>query len=126
MACGAQLDPSCPACGARALPEARFCGACGTALSETDPRSPAAPSSPASARVAGMPQAGGPRAAARGGAREERRTVTVLFADLSGYTAVAERLDPEAVKTLVERCLGRLGQEVERVEDGSTSTWATT
>ena len=45
---------------------------------------------------------------------EERRQVTVLFADLSGYTAVAERLDPEAVKSLVDRCLQRLGAEVER------------
>ena len=45
---------------------------------------------------------------------EERRQVTVLFADLSGYTAVAERMDPEAVKSLVDRCLRRLGQEVER------------
>ena len=45
---------------------------------------------------------------------EERRQVTVVFADLSGYTAVAERMDPEAVKGLVERCLRRLGDEVER------------
>ena len=40
--------------------------------------------------------------------------MTVLFADLSGYTAVAERMDPEAVKGLVDRSLRRLGQEVER------------
>ena len=45
---------------------------------------------------------------------EERRQVTVLFADLSGYTAVAERMDPEAVKALVDRALMRLGEEVER------------
>ena len=38
----------------------------------------------------------------------------MLFADLSGYTAVAERMDPEAVKNLVDRALMRLGQEVER------------
>ena len=38
----------------------------------------------------------------------------MLFADLSGYTAVAERMDPEAVKTLVERALRRLGDEVQR------------
>jgi class 3 adenylate cyclase len=43
---------------------------------------------------------------------DERRTVTVLFADLSGYTAVAARLDPEAVKRQLERILGRLGEEV--------------
>jgi class 3 adenylate cyclase/predicted ATPase len=45
---------------------------------------------------------------------EERRQVTVLFADLSGYTAVAENMDPEAVKSLVDRALTRLGAEVER------------
>ena len=71
--------------------------------------------SPAQAR----PGRARPTASRAGGGRdatrEERRTVTVLFADLSGYTAIAERLDPEAVKALVDRCLGRLGEEVERV-----------
>ena len=38
----------------------------------------------------------------------------MLFADLSGYTAVAERMDPEAVKPLVDRTLRRLGEEIER------------
>jgi len=45
---------------------------------------------------------------------EERRQATVLFADLSGYTAAAERMDPEAVKALVDRTLRRLGEEIER------------
>ncbi len=45
---------------------------------------------------------------------DERRRVTVLFADLSGYTAVSERMDPEAVKALVEASLRRLGNEVTR------------
>ena len=36
---------------------------------------------------------------------EERRQVTVLFADLSGYTAFAERMDPEDVKSLVDERL---------------------
>jgi len=40
--------------------------------------------------------------------------VTVLFADLSGYTSVSERLDHETVKALTERCLTRLAREVER------------
>ncbi len=44
---------------------------------------------------------------------DERRQVTVLFADLSGYTAVAEAMDPEAVKSLVDRSLRRLGSEVQ-------------
>ena len=40
--------------------------------------------------------------------------MTVLFADLSGYTAFAERMDPEDVKSLVDRALLRLGEEVQR------------
>ena len=40
--------------------------------------------------------------------------MTVLFADVSGYTSVAERLDPETVKSLIERCLTGLAAEVER------------
>ncbi|MEA2430231.1 MAG: hypothetical protein QOI19_704, partial [Thermoleophilaceae bacterium] len=45
---------------------------------------------------------------------EERRQVTVLFADLSGYTAVSEQMDPERVKALVDAALRRLAEEVER------------
>jgi class 3 adenylate cyclase/tetratricopeptide (TPR) repeat protein len=93
MACGASLARRCPSCGAEAPPQARFCIACGSALED----------------------AGGDGAArAEPGPAEQRRTVTVLFADLSGYTAVAERLDHETVKGLTERCLTRFATEVER------------
>jgi class 3 adenylate cyclase/tetratricopeptide (TPR) repeat protein len=50
---------------------------------------------------------------ATGAHPEERRLVSVLFADVSGYTAIAERLDHEAVKALMDRCLIRLAQEVD-------------
>ena len=40
--------------------------------------------------------------------------MTVSFADVSGYTSVAERLDHETVKALIDRCLTRLAAEVER------------
>src|SRR5947207_2334535 len=93
MACGSPLERACPGCGADAQPGANFCVDCGASLAAPPPRAPA----PA-ARA--MP--------------EERRQVTVLFADLSGYTAVAETLDPEALHGLVDACLRRLGQEVER------------
>lgn len=46
-------------------------------------------------------------------ASEERRVVTVLFADLVGYTAMAERLDPEKVKRLIESCFQRLVVDIE-------------
>src|ERR671923_1549524 len=97
MSCGTALERRCPSCGTPAPAEARFCMTCGASLD-------GAPT-PA-------PRAAGPEAVAI--PPEERRQVTVLFADLSGYTAFAERMDPETVKSLVDRALLRLGQEVER------------
>jgi class 3 adenylate cyclase/tetratricopeptide (TPR) repeat protein len=66
---------------------------------------------PAGARARGA-SADEPSVALASPTLDERRTVTVLFADLSGYTAVAERLDPESVKRQLERIMGRLGEEV--------------
>jgi class 3 adenylate cyclase len=45
--------------------------------------------------------------------REERRIVTVLFADMAGFTARAERLDPEDVRAILNRYYGRLRAEIE-------------
>src|SRR2546421_7193712 len=94
MACGASLARVCPACGAEAPAQAHFCMSCGTALD-------GAPAPAAREEEQAAPS-------------EERRTVTVLFADLSGYTSVSEQLDHETVKALTERCLTRLSAEVER------------
>lgn len=46
-------------------------------------------------------------------ARDQRRIVTVVFADLVGFTAFAERLDPEQVKRQIDRCFQRLSVDVE-------------
>lgn len=43
---------------------------------------------------------------------EERRVATVLFADVVGYTALAESRDPEQVKAIVDRCFERLVAEI--------------
>ena len=45
---------------------------------------------------------------------EERRVVTVLFADLAGFTSMSEGMDPEAVKTLAAHCAGLMSEEVRR------------
>jgi class 3 adenylate cyclase/tetratricopeptide (TPR) repeat protein len=100
MECGARLERHCSQCGAAVPDGAKFCVECGAPLS-------------APARPAARPQLPTPTSQPRA-LPEERRQVTVLFADISGYTAMAERMDPEAVKTLVDRCLRRLGEEVER------------
>lgn len=75
-ACGATLRSSCEGCGFEHLVEERFCGGCGLPLA--------------------------PRLLATAiGAAGERRKATVIFSDLSGYTALHERLDPEEVEGLI-------------------------
>jgi len=73
----------CSACGQENPAGARFCLACGSPLA-TD---------------------GSPRA--------ERRIVTVIFVDLVGFTARAERLDPEDVRALLEPYHDRVRREIE-------------
>ncbi|HKH13671.1 MAG TPA: adenylate/guanylate cyclase domain-containing protein [Solirubrobacterales bacterium] len=126
MSCGAPLATRCPSCGAESPPGAKFCVQCGTSLSASGaaPRGarPAAPPAQPSGAPGGQGRGlfggqipgGGAGWGPAGSLPEERRNATVLFADLSGYTAVAERLDPEAVKSFVDRALRRLGQEVVR------------
>jgi class 3 adenylate cyclase/tetratricopeptide (TPR) repeat protein len=46
--------------------------------------------------------------------REERRQVTVLFSDVSGYTTMAEELDPELLRELMSTVYGRAGEIVDR------------
>src|SRR5215218_2902938 len=109
MNCGSPLELRCPSCGEAIPPEARFCMSCGAQIREGAPAPPprVAPADTSRTDPAGLP-------ARRATPAEERRQVSVLFADLSGYTAVAERMDPEAVKAMVDRCLRRLGEEVLR------------
>ena len=49
-------------------------------------------------------------------AEGERKHVTVLFSDLSGYTAMCERLDPEEVKEIMSRIFGDIAQVVTKYE----------
>jgi class 3 adenylate cyclase/tetratricopeptide (TPR) repeat protein len=83
--CGSQLVATCPSCGATNAPGQKFCGECGTPLSTT-----AAIAAPATATPS-------PEAAA------QRRLVTVLFADLVGFTPLSESRDAEEVRELLSR-----------------------
>src|ERR1700712_4533542 len=49
-----------------------------------------------------------------GTAREERKVVTILFVDLVGSTAQAERLDPEDVRAALKSYYARVRSELER------------
>jgi class 3 adenylate cyclase len=46
----------------------------------------------------------------------ERKQVTVLFADVAGFTTLAEQLDPEVVHDIINRCFAHITAEVHRFE----------
>jgi class 3 adenylate cyclase/tetratricopeptide (TPR) repeat protein len=75
---------TCPVCGTVAVPGARYCHHCGTRLPDVEPT----------------------------GFETERRVVTVLFGDLTDFTAWSEDLDPERVGRLTDRVLAACAQAV--------------
>jgi class 3 adenylate cyclase/tetratricopeptide (TPR) repeat protein len=75
--------PACPRCGEDNPGHARFCLACGTALTETS-------------------------------SREVRKTVTVVFVDITGSTGMGERLDPESLRRVMTRYFEAMRAVVER------------
>ena len=80
----------CANCRHENPPAAKFCAECGSALSAEFP-------------------------SARAG-RSERKQVTILFSDLSGYTAMNERLDPEEVRDIMSRVFGEIAQVIARYD----------
>src|SRR2546421_11719307 len=107
---------SCPACGAQTDTAQRFCGVCGSALQRACPAG--GHENPQGFQVCGAcgaPLGDGapPAAAPPPDADEERRWATVLFADLSGFTALSERTDPEEIRSMVDRCMRTMGEVVE-------------
>ena len=101
---------ACPRCGRENEPEDRFCGACGAQLELTCASCGAPnPSGSSFCRSCGSSLAKAPVAQPAA----ERRVVTVLFADLVGFTSRAERLDPEDVRSILSPYYGRLRQELE-------------
>jgi class 3 adenylate cyclase/tetratricopeptide (TPR) repeat protein len=107
--CAAPLASACPACGAANRPAARFCGECATPLAVPPPSSAAT--------------APGPVA--------ERRLVSVLFADLVGFTPFAEERDAEDVRDTLSRyfelasaVIARYGGTVEKfIGDAVMAVW---
>src|SRR5215475_10930717 len=75
----------CPSCGHRNQRGAKFCSECGVALVKARPP-----------------------------INEERKIVTVLFADLVGFTSRAEQMDPEDVRALLSPYYTRLRAELVR------------
>jgi len=137
-ACGARVEVTCPRCGAAVGPGFRFCPDCGTEIgkpalaSSAGGRGDAAPATaadkmdrrpapPGDARLERLarhiPVSLAEKIRATTGAIEgERKRVTVLFCDLVGSTAIAERLDPEDYHDLLEEYLELAFRQVYRFE----------
>ena len=87
--CGTALARTCPSCSTAVRPDAKFCDECGAPLSEG--------ATPAMARVAT------PAPVLDSATTAERRLVSILFADLVGFTALSEKRDAEEVRELLTR-----------------------
>jgi class 3 adenylate cyclase/tetratricopeptide (TPR) repeat protein len=111
--CGAALARACPACGTANAPTVKFCGECGTALTDAAPASAPSPATVAPAA--------------------ERRLVSVLFADLVGFTTASEGRDAEETRELLSRyfdasrgIIERYGGMVEKfIGDAVMAVWGT-
>jgi predicted ATPase/class 3 adenylate cyclase len=107
--CGTVLQATCPSCGVRNPPGQKFCGECGAPLTARPREAPAGTTTPAA----------------------ERRLVSVLFADLVGYTALSQSRDFEDVRELQTRyfetartVIERYGGTVEKfIGDAVMAVW---
>ena len=115
--CGASLALACSNCGTPNPPNVKFCGECGT---------PLVPSSTSPSSVVARPVA-----EAAPGPVAERRLVSVLFADLVGFTTLSETRDSEEVRDLLSRyfetsrqIIGRYGGTIEKfIGDAVMAVW---
>jgi class 3 adenylate cyclase/tetratricopeptide (TPR) repeat protein len=125
LECGVRFAATCAQCGTELPTGAKFCLECGTrvgvaAHAAAAPDRAAAP--PAAPERAGQPASYTPKHLAqkilntRSALEGERRQVTVLFADMAGFTALAERMDPEEVHRIMDRCFELITAEVHRFE----------
>ena len=108
LECSSRLALACPECATPLPPGARFCLQCGARLTTAEAPAPEPTPAVAPATIPDrirrlMPQEYVDRLLAAGGQMAgERRLVTILFSDVKGSTAMAERLDPEEVMEIMD------------------------
>src|SRR5260221_11102088 len=96
---------TCATCGASIRAKDRFCPTCGTPIAAA--RAAGSRSGRASLKVT---------AETDDALLEQRKVVTIVFADLSGSTPLAEKLDPEELRTILGGYFGVLARQIQRYE----------
>ncbi|GEM_PF-187233 len=111
--CGSRLGLLCSACGKINPPASLFCNHCGASLDVS-----AAATTDTVAVASGGDTAKGPEAemCKWETSGSERKCVTVLFSDLTGYTEMAEKLDPEDVKDITSAIFGRFADIIRKYD----------
>ncbi len=118
--CGVRLERGCHACGAACAAEQRFCIRCGARLDAAAPAPASRSTAPGSMDRFAPPSGCTPAHLAEriledGTALQgERKQVTLLFADVSGFTALAETLDSEEVHGTMNRAFELMLGDIRR------------
>ncbi len=117
-ACGAPVELACPRCGGRIKPQFRFCPDCGASLAAEAAGAALSAADDRFARLSRhIPQGLVEKIrSSKSSITGERKLVTVLFCDLVGSTAMAEKMDPEEYHELLEQYLELAFAEIYRVD----------
>ena len=124
MECGNRLLV-CPNCQTVNLPRAKFCIECGTVLAEqtvTPHRPEPLPalsghetwSVPGSATSLNRANGAGNPITGQINGSQERRVVTIMFADITGSTPLADRLDPEDMRAILTGYFNLMAEQIKR------------
>jgi class 3 adenylate cyclase/tetratricopeptide (TPR) repeat protein/tRNA A37 threonylcarbamoyladenosine biosynthesis protein TsaE len=117
--CGATLKQVCHNCKNEIPPGFKFCGVCGTPLIKDEAKDKAESSASLDTpkpqvQIDTEDKETFAKPVSRKDA--ERRNVTVLFSDISGFTAMSEQLDPEEVREIMNECFNKLSQIIDNYE----------
>ena len=117
MKCGSALEARCPSCGSELPAEALFCFKCGASLAEPEGAPDVKPAQASIEQyIPAELMAKLESARASGGMQGERRVVSILFCDVEGSTAAAEKLDPEEWAEIMNGAFEHLISPVYRYE----------
>jgi class 3 adenylate cyclase/tetratricopeptide (TPR) repeat protein len=114
--CGGRLERLCPQCQTANVGDARYCKRCGAVLEPALPPTASLSIDPTGPRSYTPKHLAEKILGSRGALEGERKQVTVLFVDVSGFTSLSERMDPEDVHRLMTRAFELMLEEVHRYE----------